>query len=181
MASMSTENIKEMWSSISLLSYNEIRRGTAQGSPVSPTVFALCINEVFTDIAKKAGCEFKAYADDGIFHGIIKDINLIINGIDEATGLEWNLNKCSYVKKDGLWVAPLIFLGFKYEVISIFESHITDTGSYCGVTERDNLYGNTRKGSNLLFNKELLLDLRNEILNGVQPVRISKLSRSLNL
>jgi hypothetical protein len=30
----------------------------------------------------------KGGKDDGIFHGIIKDINLIINGIDEATGLE---------------------------------------------------------------------------------------------
>jgi hypothetical protein len=59
----------------------------------------------------------------------------------EEMGLEYAPNKCGFVRKNGVWLKPLKFLGLEYD----------------GPTDR--LYANTRNGSRLeLKDKEALID-----------------------
>jgi len=66
--------------------------GVAQGSPVSPFIFALCVNDFFFKDIARQGIQCVAYADDAIFYGKIKSENLILKE-SRATGLEINREK----------------------------------------------------------------------------------------
>lgn len=109
--------------------------GVAQGSPISPFVFSLCVQEVFAEVAVKTGCNWIAYADDGLFYGVKLCLIAITKSISDTSGLMFNYEKCHVVKRDGLWLRPLQFLGLNYDGV------------------KDQLRGSTREGSILPFNK----------------------------
>lgn len=66
--------------------------GVAQGSPISPFIFALCVDEFFFKKIAKKGIKCIAYADDAIFYGDISNEKDILKESPE-TGLEINLTK----------------------------------------------------------------------------------------
>lgn len=52
--------------------------GVAQGSPCSPFIFALCVNDYFFKHIAKGSIKCVAYADDAIYYGEIESENDIL-------------------------------------------------------------------------------------------------------
>jgi len=119
--------------------YGRGRAGVAQGSPISPFIFALCVDDFFF---KRKGMKCVAYADDAVFYGDITSENEVLKD-SPTTGLEINKEKSGWVKKNGTWKKELKFLGMTYNAL---ESKVR-------------WYSSTRSGRMLEFDKELLLDL----------------------
>lgn len=115
--------------------------GTAQGSPLSPFLSAIMINEI--DYLLPKGVKVLKYADDMIFYGLTVLLDYVNTGnladMLRQIGLTIHSGKSGWVKTDGTWLKPLKFLGLTYD----------------GLTNV--LRASTRNGSTLIFNKALLL------------------------
>lgn len=104
--------------------------GVAQGSPTSPILANLIMNEW---IMKHKEEDCIAYADDSVSFSD-KEINI---SIPEDTGIIINEEKSGYVKYAGKWLKPLKFLGLEYDG-KIFRAK-TRKGSTLAVTARTKL------------------------------------------
>jgi retron-type reverse transcriptase len=116
-------------------------RGVPQGGPISPLVSLLCLDEMF----QYASFKTLMYADDGLFYSdnpeAEKEIESVINSpVRLNSGSRFSKEKSFWVKK-GDWLTTLDFLGIRYDGI------------------RGELSANTRKGSQLIYDKEGLIDL----------------------
>lgn len=121
----------------------EVRRmshvGLPQGAPTSPILTLLGID----DWARGLGEDRVFYADDGI---IFSNSPIELNS-DPVAGINIHEGKSGYVKKNGIWLKPLYFVGMLYN----------------GWT--DSISGHTRKGSRLNIENESrdLFDLLKEL------------------
>lgn len=79
------------------------------------------------------------YADDGLYYGDIDQPIITPNSGMLEGNIYFNLAKSGYVKKDGIWLQNLNFLGLSYD----------------GLT--DKLTARTRKGSTLEYDKQELI------------------------
>lgn len=122
--------------------YGRSFSGVAQGSPISPFIFALCVNDFFFKDIAKGKIKCVAYADDAIFYGDISSEKEILKS-SPTKGLEINLEKSGWIKREGAWCKTLKFLGM----------------SYNEQDGRVSWHSSTRSGRTLHFDKELLLDL----------------------
>jgi len=118
--------------------------GTAQGSPLSPYLSAICLQEIAEGLPK--GVYVIMYADDMIFYGPnlldwIKDGDALILYL-QSLGFTLNVEKSGWVKLGGLWRKPLKFLGIEYDGLNRV------------------LKASTRKGSDLVLNQTII-----ELLN----------------
>lgn len=68
------------------------RTGVPQGAPISPFIFALCVNDFFFKTIAKNGIECVAYADDAVFYGNIKGDEAILKTCPHS-GLEIDIEK----------------------------------------------------------------------------------------
>lgn len=120
------------------LSYMYRIRGVPQGAPTSPTCSLLGLHNSILDRPK---IDTVMYADDGLYYGDLKDTPLITpnSGIVSAN-IHFNHEKSGWIKKDGVWLKPLKFLGMVYD----------------GNTET--LQADTRKGSKLIYDKQDLVE-----------------------
>jgi len=128
--------------------------GTAQGSPLSPYLAALALDELQSYLP--SGVKVKLYADDGILYGpglekMIADGNHL--RMFSLIGLTINQKKSGWIKKADVWVNPLKFLGLTLE------------------GESNLLKASTRKGSTLVFNKSDLLEAEHDIDVAVASTR----------
>lgn len=125
------------------LSYMYRIRGVPQGSPTSPAMSLLGLHHSILD---REGLETVMYADDGLYYGDLKRIPIITPNSGMVTGnIHFNLDKSSWIKKDGKWLKPLKFLGLVYD------------------GEKDKLYADTRKGAKLIFDKQDLIKAYNNL------------------
>lgn len=95
---------------------------------------------------KRIKVETLMYADDGLIYGeFAPGFNPVADlqtGLMVWSGIRFSPTKCGWVKRDGVWLKPLKFLGLEYN----------------GVTNE--LRAATRNGSRLLFDKwDLLKDM----------------------
>lgn len=114
-------------------------KGMAQGSPLSPLMSLLALEET---LFKWFPGKVIMYADDGIIYGddlTADELSLKLSSL--RMGISTNWSKSFWVKKDGLWRKNLKFLGLE--------------------TDGTKIWGATRKGSTLIYNKEKLIDLIN--------------------
>lgn len=112
--------------------------GVPQGAPTSPLISILILVKSFLTQTPSI-----SYADDPIFYS---DRPFEIQE-EPDLGVLLNKEKSDWVKKDGLWLTDLKYLGLKY---SPFD---------------DSLSGNTRKGSRL----QLSVEYRDKILKVFLP------------
>jgi hypothetical protein len=109
--------------------------GFPQGAATSPI---LCASVLGGTVFTRGNC--KMYADDGLYYGDF--IPETIADTDEKMrqfGLSFATDKSGWVKKDGVWLKPLKFLGLEYN---------GETGE---------LRASTRKGANLVFDRQQLM------------------------
>jgi len=111
--------------------------GTAQGSPLSPFLSAIVIDEV--DKLLPRGVKILKYADDWIFYGSKKLRPFVEKGVIlevlQQLGFTINSDKSGWIRKDWKWVNRLKFLGLVLIGGRIFASE-------------------TRKGNALIFNEK---------------------------
>jgi hypothetical protein len=117
----------------------DLFQGVGQGTATGPFLAALALeNSLFTT---KNGCV--QYADDGVFFGDGLDLTFRNDkaGTDEDPwrGVQFHPTKSGWVKRDGVWLKPLKFLGLVYDGLS------------------GTLYSDTRSGKRLFFDKDQLL------------------------
>jgi hypothetical protein len=66
--------------------------GVAQGSPCSPFLFALCVNDYFFKHISTSAIKCLAYADDALFYGDIASEKEILKD-SPSQGFKMNLEK----------------------------------------------------------------------------------------
>jgi len=129
--------------------------GLPQGAAISPILSILMLDDLF-EVIRHWGAELLMYADDGIvYSNEYFDPTVLTWSIDDGTMLDtdfhlkkwlwvtFNKEKCQWIRKDGVWVSPLKFLGLIYE------------------PWLDQLMAKTRKGATLLFDKMDLIKALN--------------------
>lgn len=116
--------------------------GVAQGSPCSPFLFALCVNDYFFKHISTSAIKCLAYADDALFYGDIASEKEILKD-SPSQGFKMNLEKSGWVKREGSWLKPLKFLGMSW-----FEN----LGQILWTSA-------TRSGRKLIFDKHSLFSL----------------------
>lgn len=88
--------------------------GTAQGSPLSPFLSIILLDEMIYNLPE--GVKIKMYADDGIIYG--KDIRAFVENHLKSFfaryGLVLSEEKSGWVKSEGKWLKELLFLGLIY-------------------------------------------------------------------
>jgi len=116
-------------------------RGLPQGSPTSPFLSCLVLREFILRFPNVQ------YADDGLYYGDLLDEEgntrnpIITPNTDMVkSNIYFNLDKSGWVKRNGEWLKPLRFLGLQYD------------------GKLDQLRGSTRNGSDLVFDKQDLID-----------------------
>jgi len=90
------------------LSYLYRMRGVPQGAPTSPILATLTLENSILD---RPGLEAVMYADDGLYYGNIEVPVITPNSGMVTNNIFFNLEKTNWVKKDGVWLKPLKFLG----------------------------------------------------------------------
>jgi len=120
--------------------------GTAQGSPLSPFLAAVSLDELRRHLPE--GVEILLYADDGMFYG--PGVPKFISSGEmvkfmKRYGFTVHPDKSGWVKHEDLWVKPLKFLGLVYD------------GEY------DLLKASTRKGATLVYNQHGLLEAEYDV------------------
>jgi Na+-transporting methylmalonyl-CoA/oxaloacetate decarboxylase gamma subunit len=151
--------------------------GTIQGSPLSPYLSAIVIEEL--NLRLPTGVEVIKYADDMVFYGKelkqyvysgmlesnLADVGLTLSKGESNASSNLKTQKTGWVKLDKFWLKELTFLGMTYNGIL------------------DQLRSNTRKGNTLIYNKQSLVDNLydiEEILNETRESNIKKLTRYMN-
>lgn len=111
--------------------------GVPQGAPTSPFLSILLLDKLAGD-RENSRAKWIRYADDGVVmaNEPMNILNTMNSKLKEAN-VEYSTEKSGYVVFNGQWMKPLKFLGLEFD----------------GVT----LKANTRKGSNLIFDKEELV------------------------
>jgi hypothetical protein len=142
-------------------------KGLPQGSPISPLLssFILAeINEMTTESSEHAP-DWIFYADDGLIYSDwnsfeMEDyINRFVVPKYAQWGINFNLSKSGWVKRDGEWLTPLKFVGLTW-----------DSNQEASDGTRGVLRASTRKGATLVFDKEQALMDYSKVI-GSQPER----------
>jgi len=131
--------------------------GTAQGSPLSPFLAAVALDEVQSSLPE--GVFILLYADDGLIYGP-KCKEFVDSGgfmkLMKRKGFTVHPTKSGWVKITDTWVKPLKFLGLTYD----------------GVT--DLLRSSTRKGATIPFRRHDLIQAEYDI-NFAMETRVESL------
>jgi len=102
--------------------------GVLQGAAVSPVFSNISIGDAFFS---KEIYDWEFYADDGVISGDNLDEDIIWNLLNQPDYGIWMKPGGGFVKRNGIWLRPLKFLGMTYN------------------PDTDTLHASTRKGSTL--------------------------------
>jgi hypothetical protein len=130
--------------------------GFPQGSPISPLLCSMVLGQTLFD---QGACTM--YADDGLFHGDLQSPGETTQMM-KYFGLSFAEDKSGWVKKDGVWLKPLHFLGLE------FDPH--------GNEGLGQLRAKTRSGATLAFDKEQLIV---DLMSRLSPEALSELQEPL--
>lgn len=122
------------------LSYMYRVRGVPQGAPTSPVLASLALHGSVLD----RGVNTLLYADDGLYYGEINQPLITPNSNLVTANISFHTEKCHWIKKGGVWLRPLKFLGLEYD------------------GRRNELKAKTRKGSELKYDKQDLITIINK-------------------
>jgi len=143
--------------------------GTIQGSPLSPYLSAIVIEEINMRLPKGVGVvkyaddmifygtELKGYVSTGKFEKDLSDVGLTLSKGESTTSSNMKTQKTGWVRLDGKWLKELAFLGLTYNGLL------------------DQLRSTTRKGRTLIYNKQSLVD------NIYDIEQILKVDRKVNI
>jgi len=125
--------------------------GTAQGSPLSPYLSAVALDELRLHLPK--GVELLLYADDGMFYG--PGVPAFVSSGQMTSfmnryGFTIHTEKSGWVKHEEDWIKPLKFLGLTYD------------------GKHDLLKASTRKGSELVYNKQGLMEAEYDVSHAME-------------
>lgn len=84
--------------------------GIAQGSPTSPLLSTIILNQV---LLWNPYCRIVQYADDGILYNLSRSPSEILQ-FPGASGIRVNWAKSGWIRKDGEWLNSLKFLGLRW-------------------------------------------------------------------
>jgi hypothetical protein len=126
--------------------------GFPQGAPTSPILTNL-LGQDWVKAGKKAGVDIVMYADDSVG---FSDDEIDVKKPRSLEEVKFAKKKCGYVKRDGVWLKPLVFLGL--------------------ALGKDFFRAHTRKGSRLeLTGRELLLsELFTELHERTQELNVER-------
>jgi len=131
--------------------------GTAQGSPLSPFLAAVALDEIQSSLPE--GVFILLYADDGLIYGP-KSKEFVDSGgfmqLMKRKGFTVHPAKSGWVKITNSWVKPLKFLGLTYDGIA------------------DLLKASTRKGASIPFRRHDLIQAEYDI-NFAMDTRVETL------
>jgi hypothetical protein len=105
-------------------------KGFGQGNSLSPLLSVLPL--LVTDVLETHGIKTLSYCDDGILYGNCIDdyISKLQQVFDVAsTGVKVHSGKSGFVKKDGVWLRPLKFVGCTYNPFTDILSASTRNGA----------------------------------------------------
>lgn len=91
-------------------------RGLAQGSTISPLLSVLPL--IVLEELQTKGIEYVSFADDGALHGNTEgDYGVIMQELLDSNGVGATVHKdkSKWVKKDGIWLSKLKFVGLIYD------------------------------------------------------------------
>lgn len=91
-------------------------RGVAQGSALSPLLSVLPL--ILLEDLKAVGIYYISYADDGLLYGFSQgDYGIIMQRLLDSNlvGAMIHPDKSRWVKKDGVWLHKLKFVGLIYD------------------------------------------------------------------
>jgi hypothetical protein len=141
-------------------------QGVPQGCPLSPFLSLFALSPLLrqtrakgTRYGKPFWRDLVGYADDWIIYGLRFPIHYLqrFNPQFANWGITVNQSKSGWVKKDGVWIKPLKFLGLTYD------------------GNADKFVSSTRKGATLLFDKHDLvkaINTRERMLNSGRSFKI---------
>lgn len=120
--------------------------GTAQGSPLSPYLAAVALDEIQKNLP--SGVKILLYADDGLFYG--PNVRAFIDSgamkrLLSSFGFTVHPDKSRWIRVESQWYKPLKFLGISYN------------------GDTDVLQASTRKGATLIYSKKELLEAEYDI------------------
>lgn len=113
------------------------QEGTPQGAPTSPFLSNLALEEGLMELEDKNCIQ---YADDGIFYADRSFKEPVENTSMDMASIRFNKEKSGWVRRDGIWLRPLKFLGLTYDGWG------------------DRLFASTRNGATLEFDKDDLVE-----------------------
>jgi len=117
--------------------------GMPQGAPTSPLLSTIVLKRILLESKLLIG-RIVMYADDGIIYGTKLGVRLEkALKFPELSGIMTEWSKSQWIKRDGVWLRTLRFLGLEYD------------------PETDQLRARTRNGSELLFDKQELMEAVN--------------------
>jgi hypothetical protein len=108
-----TENFRKEWLRYGTQYIKDkslsIYQGVAQGAPTSPLLAILCLNPIINNR------NIIQYADDGFIYGRGDVESEFRKLLPTESGIEINEEKSSWVKRNGVWLKPLQFLGLNFD------------------------------------------------------------------
>jgi len=127
------DNTMEIFSMFSSNQQEVLYRGVAQGAPTSPLLSILLLNHF---MRQHSQYQCLMYADDGIF---FSDHPIKIKDFPEL-GIILNQDKSGYIKKDGVWIKPIKFLGLEFNGPLLQLHSRTRKGANISPSKMINLY-----------------------------------------
>lgn len=89
--------------------------GVSQGNPISPLISTLILTKC---LLRNPGSHYVQYADDGILYNITLPITEILK-FPAASGIEVHWAKSRWIRRDGVWLHPLKFLGMEFNPVTL--------------------------------------------------------------
>lgn len=122
----------------------EYYRGVPPGSPLSPLLSSIVLHGNLLDGTNNV----VQYADDGLIYGHTNPEEILAN-IPARSGIKVNSEKSQWIKRDGVWLTSLKFLGIRFIPKGLLTKSMLETQ----MRQDGVLESATREGNPVTFDK----------------------------